>query len=87
MKIDLIQDEVGKNKFSHGPWLHLYSPVTQKAIGVRTPQDILFSFVDWDADGLEAYTGEIAEGDTQNVLTIPPYPPDLLKEKPQGGKA
>ena len=72
MKIDLIQKERGKNEFAHGPWLHLYSPISQKAIGARTPQDMLCTLVNWDEDGYEVYTGEIAEGDTQNVITIPP---------------
>lgn len=71
LKLDLIQES--GNKFLSGPWLHLYSPVTQKAIGERTPQDLLFNVISWDEEGFEAYTGEIAEGDTQNVITKPTF--------------
>ncbi len=58
LKIDLFRD-------GHGPWVHLYSPVTQKAIGAPCPQDILCLTFPWDEDGWDEYTGEISEGDSE----------------------
>lgn len=50
LKIDLIDGGIG-------PWGHLYSPHTQKAIHAPTPQDLLI-IGDTD-DEYEEYKGEI----------------------------
>ena len=56
VRIDLFRD-------GHGPWVHLYSPREQEAIGKPTPQDLLFSMFDWDAVDCLPYEGTLHESD------------------------
>ena len=65
LKLDLLRTI--DNHFYHGPWVHLYSPVTQKTIGEKTPQDLICIAMQWDEDGWDEYKGEIAEGDTKDL--------------------
>jgi hypothetical protein len=45
-----------------GPWLHLFSPDEQKAIGVETPQTFL-RLGSFDEARFEEYTGPLAPQD------------------------
>ena len=51
LKLDILSDG------GMGPWVHLYEPDAQAAIGVKTPQDILA--IDDKTDDYVEYTGNI----------------------------